>query len=234
MRGGRGCSADQKRALVAEAREARREQELEGNRRTLPRDRRGVEGDPGRRPQDRLRPVERVLQGAAPVRRPAPRPLRGGRAAARGRGRGEDEAGRPRPRRSSTSTEWAPTAQAVPRPDDRVEGRGPGVSRGRRRALEAVQVRAGRLLRPAVRGVRRARRRAEGQPRGEAGAARRGEDDSTRRPTRTAPASGCGRSTTTGRRSATSRATRRTSSRTSSARSSARSAKPARRRRGRP
>ena len=41
------AAADAKRALVAEAEQLADEQQLEGRRRALPRDRRGVEGDPG-------------------------------------------------------------------------------------------------------------------------------------------------------------------------------------------
>ena len=87
----------------------------------------------------------------------------------------------PRPRRSAESTDWAATAnrlkelmaewKAAPRASKEAE----------QKLWETVPGRAGRVLHPAQRGLLRPRRRAEGQPGAQAGAARRGRGARRRR-----------------------------------------------------
>ncbi len=74
--------------------------------------------------------------------------------------------------------------RGLPRPADRVEGRGPGGQGRRRRAVAAVQGRPGHLLRSPQRLQRRARRRVPGERRRQGGAARRGREARHLRPGR--------------------------------------------------
>ena len=72
------------------------------------------------------------------------------------------------------STDWGATACDVPRPADRVEGRGPRRQGRRRRAVDAVQGRPGQVLQGPQRRQRRTGRRVRGERRGQGGAARPG------------------------------------------------------------
>ena len=80
-----------------------------------------------------------------------------------------------------------PDRRQVPRPDARVEGRRPGAARGRRRAVEAVPRRPGRLLRRPRRRQRRAGQGVRRQRRGQGGSCSSRPRRCCRSPTSTPP-----------------------------------------------
>ena len=82
------------------------------------------------------------------------------------------------------STDWGADRRRVPRPADRVEGRGTGRQGRRRRAVAAVQGRPGHVLLGPQRRQRRARRRVPRERRGQGGAAGRGREARHLRPRR--------------------------------------------------
>ena len=73
----------------------------------------------------------------------------------------------------ATSTDWGPTASAYRDLMQRVEDRRPGLPRGRGRPVDPVQGRPGPVLPGPIRGVRRTRRLAPGQRRGQGAHPRR-------------------------------------------------------------
>ena len=149
-----------KEALAAEAETiAESLHPVEGRRRPAAHHRRGVEADQGHRPQDRRRAVEAVRRRPGRLRQAARQPLRPPRHRARRRQGDQGEAGRPG-RGAVRVGGLARDRGGAEGTDDRVEGRSAHQPQHRGRAVEAVPGRPGRLLRAALRGVRRARRRA--------------------------------------------------------------------------
>ena len=146
---------------------------LEDGRRPAQGDPRRVEDDPRGRQEGRRRAVEAVRGRPGRLHPPPRRPLRHPRRAAQagaGRQGGAGRRGRVALRVDRLGADRRP-AQGAHGP---VEGRAARLQGGRAEAVGEVPRRAGRVLHPAQRGLLRARRRAEGQPGAQAGAARRG------------------------------------------------------------
>ena len=170
----RAAQVARKEALAAEAEQIAAESTaVEGRRRPAEGDRRGVEDDPRDRPQDRRGAVDAVRRGARRLRPPPRGALRLARRAARRGARGQAGADR-RGAEALGLHRLGPDERGDALADGPLEGGAADRPRRRRRPVEAVPRRPGRLLhRP--RGVRQGpQQRAAGQPAEEGGAARRG------------------------------------------------------------
>ena len=170
---GRGGEQDRQGGHRRGGREARGLPGLAQRRHPDARAARPVEGAAPHRPGDRRRAVEAVLGCADDVHPPPQGPLRRAAGEARrrpGREGAAGQAGRGAGRLDGLGADRGP----VSRPDARLEGRRPGAARHRRRAVEAVPGRPGRVLRRPRRSQRGPRRGVRCERRGQAGAAGRG------------------------------------------------------------
>ena len=175
---------------------------MEGRRRPAEGDRRGVEDDPRHRPQDRRGAVDAVRRGPRRVRPPPRRALRLARRPARRGPRGQAGAHQGGAEAGDLHR-LGPDERRDALADGPLEGGAAHRPRRRRRPLEGVPRRAGRLLRRPRRVGQEAHRRGAGQPAAEGRAARRGrEARPDHRPAR-APRTRCARSRSATTRSGT-------------------------------